>query len=250
MSRRRSFARALTAAVLLAAVTLLALLSPAPGHAQTTDVTYVSNIDQGDDSDYQTTQLRAQSFTTGSQSGGYTVTHVDIGSDDAEGDAFSAAIYTTNSSGHPVSEVAALTPPSSFATGTLTFTVPANTTLAASTTYSVRIVNSSSSDPARIDTTTSNDEDTGAASGWSIGDSAHRKTSPTSGSWTARAASIRIAIRYNPPPNTPATGAPTITGTAEIGQTLTAARSPTSPGRRRAPTPWSPPTWARPSRYG
>ena len=222
MSRRRNFARALTAAVLLAAVTLPALLSPTPGHAQTTDVTYVSNIDQGDDSDYQTTQLRAQSFTTGSQSGGYTVTHVDIGSDDAEGDAFSAAIYTTNSSGHPVSEVAALTPPSSFATGTLTFTVPANTTLAASTTYSVRIVNSSSSDPARIDTTTSNDEDTGAASGWSIGDGAHRKTSPTSGSWTVRTASIRIAIRYNPPPNNPATGAPTITGTAEIGQTLTA----------------------------
>ena len=128
-------------------------------------------------------------------------------------------------------------PPSSFATGTLTFTAPANTTLAASTTYSVRIVNSSSSASARLDVTSSNDEDAGAASGWSIGDNAHRKTSPTSGSWTARTASIRIAIRYSPPPNTPATGAPTITGTAEIGQTLTAdtsgiadANGLTSPG--------------------
>ena len=147
MIRRRNFARSLAAAFLLAAATALLLLlsSPAPGHAQSTDVTYVSNISQGNDESYQTTQLRAQSFTTGSQSGGYTVTHVDIGADDD--DAFSAAIYTTNSSGHPVSEVAALTPPSSFAAGTLTFTVLANTTLAASTTYSVRIVNSSSSDP-------------------------------------------------------------------------------------------------------
>ena len=183
--------------------------------------TYISNINQGNDSNYQTTQLRAQSFTTGSQAGGYTVTHVDIGSDDDQGDSFSAAIYTTNSSGHPVSEVAALTPPSSFAAGALTFTAPANTTLAASTTYSVRIVNSSSSDPARLDTTTSNDEDADAASGWSIGDNAHQKTSPTSGSWTAHIASIRIAIKGR----TPATGAPTISGTAEVGQTLTAATS-------------------------
>ena len=40
-----------------------------------------------------------------------------------------------------------------------------------------------------------------------------------------RTASIRIAIRYNPPPNTAATGAPTITGTAQVGETLTAATS-------------------------
>ena len=203
------------------------LFVPETGGAQTV-TTYVSNIDQGSDGNYQTDQLRAQSFTTGSQAGGYTVTHVDIGSDDDEGDSFSAAIYTTNSSGHPVSEVAALTPPSSFAAGTLTFTAPANTTLAASTTYSVRIVNSSASDPARLDTTTSNDEDADAASGWSIGDNAHRKVSLTSGSWTERVASIRIAIKGSataPAANNLATGAPTISGTAQVGQTLTAATS-------------------------
>ena len=73
--------------------------------------------------------------------------------------------------------------------------------------------------------------------------------------------------------NTAAAGAPTITGTAQVGQTLTAVTtgitdadgltSPTytyqwigwtartrrtSPARIRAPTPWSTPTWARPSR--
>ena len=75
--------------------------------------------------------------------------------------------------------------------------------------------------------------------------------------------------------NTAPTGAPTITGTAEVGETLTAsttgiadadglttpgptrtsgsgwtARRPTLRPRIRAPTSWSPPTWARPSRCG
>ena len=74
-------------------------------------------------------------------------------------------------------------------------------------------------------------------------------------------------------PNTPATGAPTITGTAQVGQTLTAVTTAimdadglttsatrtsgsgwtaaprrTSPRRRRAPTRWWRPTWARRSR--
>ena len=75
-------------------------------------------------------------------------------------------------------------------------------------------------------------------------------------------------------PNTRATGAPTITGTAEVGQTLTAsttgiadANGLTSPtyayqwirvngteadiaAANSTPTPWSTPTWARPSRCG
>ena len=76
--------------------------------------------------------------------------------------------------------------------------------------------------------------------------------------------------------NTLATGAPTITGTAQVGKTLTAGdhghcrrrradqrqlHVPVDPGGRhrtrrtlrpriRAPTSWSPPTWARPSRCG
>ena len=74
--------------------------------------------------------------------------------------------------------------------------------------------------------------------------------------------------------NTAPTGAPTITGTAQVGQTLTAATTGitdadglTSPNytyqwirvdgteadiaaANRAPTSWSPPTWARPSRCG
>ena len=157
-------------AVLLAAVTLLMLLSPATSHAQTTIYTYVSNIDRGDDDDTSGTGVKGQRFTTGSQSGGYTVTSVDIGYDDSAGDKFSAAIYTVDSDGYPDSEVFALTAPTgAWAAGTtLSFTAPANSTLAASTTYTVRMAPTGAA--VRHDTTTSSDEDSGVFSGWSIQD--------------------------------------------------------------------------------
>ena len=81
------------------------------------------------------------------------------------------------------------------------------------------------------------------------------------------------AVTNNSITNTPATGAPTITGTATVGQTLTAVTTGimdadgltsvsytyqwirvdgtprrTSPGRPRSPTRWWGPTWARRSR--
>ena len=197
MSGRRRLTRIipllLAAAVLLAAATALLLLPPTPGHAQSADATYISNIGKSA-SNYTSSLEVAQSFATGSQTGGYTVTHVDIGSDDPDGDAFSAAIYTTNASGHPVSEVAALTPPSSFAAGTLTFTAPANTTLEASTTYTVRIVNSSNN--VTLDATTEDAEDPGGATGWSIGNDGYFLNA--SGTWVSINRAIRIAIRAEP----------------------------------------------------
>ena len=189
--------------------------------------TYISNHNQGSDNNYISSLVRAQSFSTGSQTGGYTVTHVDIGSDDNEGDSFSAAIYTTDASGHPDSEVATLVPPSSFAKGDLTFTAPANTTLAASTTYTLRIVKSTSGN-LTLDTTVSDNEDADQASGWSIGNVAHKQAAG-GGSWSDApgGASIRIAIKGSTAvaANNAATGAPTISGTAQVGSTLTAATS-------------------------
>ncbi len=95
-----------------------------PGYAGVSNVTYVSNIGQGSDGDYSTSQHRAQTFTTGSRTGGYTVTSVDVGSDDAEGDSFDVNIEITNASGHPVGKLAELTRPASFTAGTLTFIAP------------------------------------------------------------------------------------------------------------------------------
>ena len=69
-----------------------------------------------------------------------------------------------------------------------------------------------------LDTTLSNREDSGRTSGWSIANTSHRVDG---GDWaeTTDGESIRIAI--NGPAN-PARGAPTITGTAQVGETLTA----------------------------
>ena len=96
-----------------------------PGYAGVSNVTYVSNIGQGSDDDDSSSQVRAQTFTTGSRAGGYTVTSVDIGSDDAEGDSFTANLSITDpASGNPVAKVATLTVPTSFTAGTLTFIAP------------------------------------------------------------------------------------------------------------------------------
>ena len=217
MSRRRNFARTLATAFLLAVATALLLLPSAPADAQTTTtITYISNIARSA-SNYNSSLDLAQSFTTGSQTGGYRVTHIDIVSVDSQGDTFSATLYTTDASGHPDTKVADLTPPASFSAGTLTFAAPANTTLAASTTYSVRIDFTASS--LVVGATNSNDEDSGGTSGWSIGDNGYFLN--TSGTWTSITQAIRIAVKGT----NAATGAPAITGTAQVGETLTAATS-------------------------
>ena len=77
-----------------------------------------------------------------------------------------------------------------------------------------------SSSNVTLDTTLSNGEDSGRTSGWSIANTSH----VLDNGWaeTTDGESIRIAI--NGPAN-PARGAPTITGTAQVGETLTAVTS-------------------------
>ena len=180
------------------AETLTSAATAAVANAQTT-TTYVSNIDQGDDSDWSDSVSRAQSFTTGSQSGGYTVASVDIGYDDAEGDKFSAAIWTVDSDNEPDdgdnnNKVADLTAPAGTwsAGDTLTFTAPTGTTLDAGTTYAV--VLTMTGNAVRLDSTTSDDEDSGAFSGWSIADTGYFYSSNT---WTANPTgkALRIEIK-------------------------------------------------------
>ena len=215
MIRRRNFARTLTAAFLLAVATALLLLPSAPGHAQSTDVTYVSNIDQGSDNDWSSSLDRAQTFTTGSQSGGYTVTSVDIGYDDTANNKFSVAIWevtTVNSADvpdtdTPASKVADLTAPTGTwsAGDTLTFTAPAGTTLDAGETYAV--VFSITGNAVKLDSTTSHDEDTGVADGWSIADGGY---SHNNNAWNAHPSgeTLRIAIKAPPPPQPPTRSRP------------------------------------------
>ena len=143
---------------------------------------------------------------------------VDIVSEDAQGDSFTANITTVDEgTGFPVDRHTTLTAPASFTAGTITFTAPAYTVLEPNTTYGVSIISSSS---VTLDTTLSNGEDSGRTSGWSIANTSHLLDN----GWaeTTDGESIRIAI--NGPAN-PARGAPTITGTAQVGETLTAVTS-------------------------
>ena len=174
-----------------ALLALLAALAAGPAAAQTV-TTLVSNIGQTQNNTPGGTNERAQVFTTGSNATGYTLSSIDIVSADTAGDSFAVSLYTTNASGHPDTLAASLTVPGSFAAGTLTFTAPASTTLAASTGYAVRITPGSAS--VDFGATTNNAEDSGAGAGWSIANAYHF---PDGGSWTATGSgvSLRIAIK-------------------------------------------------------
>ena len=119
---------------------------------------------------------------------------IDIVSQDPESDSFSADVYTVDASGYPDTLHAALTPPGSFDAGALAFIAPAGTTLAANTTYSVRIKAPTSSTSVTLDTTTSDDEDDGAADGWSIGETSNFQSGITWGD-NANSEAIRIAVK-------------------------------------------------------
>ncbi len=146
----------------------------------------------------------SNSFTTGSHSDGYTVTSVDVRIsvnrqtmlNASELAALSVALYT-NSGGNPGTKVADLTTPSSVAGGAsiVNFTAPAGTHLSASTTYHLQIEGAGDQVAAiRVQRTSSDDEDSGGAAGWSIGNTARGRVVS---SWAARtpAAAISFAVK-------------------------------------------------------
>ena len=134
-----------------------------------TSPTLVSNAGQGENFQWSTGADRSQPFTTGAA--GATLSSVEIISKDAEGDDAAVSLCTVDGSNHPTSDCTPLTAPSSFAAGTLVFTAPANTPLAANTTYSL-LVASPGRQAVRLDATPSDNEDAGAAMGWSIANTA------------------------------------------------------------------------------
>ena len=154
-------------------------------------VTLVSNAGQGDDSSSSTGEDRSQPFTTGAMVA--TLSSVEIISEDSQGNDLAVSVCTVNASNHPTSSCTALTPPSSFAAGTLVFIDASNMTLAANTTYSVLVTSPGGS--VLLDATSSDNEDAGGATGWSIANTFDVETS--SNVWTANAdnTSLRITIK-------------------------------------------------------
>ena len=168
-----------TAALLLAGAALLA--APAQA-APTAPTTYVSNIGKEDGDGVTAGQQSAlgyaQTFTTGARAGGYALGSVDISvSPGIYPDPYSASVCATDRSGLPTDTCWALARRSDMS-GVVTFARENAVTLNASTTYAV-VVRQTTSAIWRLGTTVEDDEDSGAASGWSIGDNFFGSTRPT-----------------------------------------------------------------------
>ena len=190
----------------------------------------------------------AQAFTTGAKTGGYAlgsvgiqVSHFYDGS--TVGDHLQVTINGVASEGEPGDAHCTLTNPSSFSTpGVSAFEAPTGAgscaQLATETTYFVVIewVDPSGTDHFALipqtyptEESAATEEDPGGAEGWSIADQSYYLTvSSNDWTWTAydQTASFKIVVKEAAvtaaEANSPATRAPTISGTAQVGETLTA----------------------------
>ena len=172
--------------------------------------TLVSNLGQNVSSNLGTNgRSVAQGFTTGSTAGGYTLTSIDLviesNPTETQRDTIRAELWSNATGGGPDSKLAngdLTVPAHPITAGTVTFTAPANTTLDASTTYWVVAYTTGAFD-LKIDLTTSSNEDSGSAAGWSIGDSTYFVSSnQPSGAWTENLSSNLLRIRVNGPEST------------------------------------------------
>ena len=183
------FARALVAAALLALSGALAL--PQSAHAQTV-TTLVSNKGQAasSDSSVTVTQPRSQRFTTGSDPDGYSLSSVEL-------ETSSAGRFSLQVCG-----VVDITPTSS-CTG---LTAPTGTVLAAGTTYSLLMTDANTS--VSLKATTSDAEDAGHVSGWSIANVFEFQQSTSTWSTSGTGKSYKVVIKGT------VVGVPTVTATA------------------------------------
>ena len=140
----------------------------------------VSNLGQVSHSSLGTTgEVLAQGFTTGSNSGGYTLTSIEANlladPTAAQSGKFRAELWSAATSGGPGSKLYDLTVPPDMPAGLVSFAAPANTTLTASTKYYAVFYTTDSTQISFVSTNTT-DEDADGAAGWSIENTAYGQT--------------------------------------------------------------------------
>ena len=202
------------------------LMAPAVAQAQTTQVSNLTAYENegmyiGGSS---TNDQVAQSFTTGAHQTGYVLGTIKVYIAQFPSTATDLTAELWNESGgNPGSRVATLSFDSTN-TGEKTLTPATQTTLAASTDYFLLFRNGYSgvfsAGRARVDAKSDNDET--AEAGWSIADD--RRHRQGAAGWGTSSYSLKLEVVAEAA-NIPATGRPTISGTAQVGQTLTAATS-------------------------
>ena len=208
-----------------------------PAEAQTVTATsLVKNTGQtpysgtgGDLSSFQ--PENAQGFTTGTDAVGYVLDSIGIdflsihaNSDPGNELTVTLATVQAGSASIPDSNLCTLANPATFgSSGVQYFDAPTTGSsvcprLTANTTYVVRVVRANNtSQTIRMDASSAAAEDSGAATGWSIANDRARLID----SWLDIEDDVFL-IDVRGHANSAATGAPTITGTPEVGQVLTA----------------------------
>ena len=193
LSRVRSLAALGLAALLLV---VLAGLIALPLQAQAPSTVLVSNLGQaagGGGGIY--TLDQAQAFTTGDNTGGYTLTSVDIHIYSANNfDHLTVSIHS-DSSGSPGGSLGTLTNPTSVASDDIqTFTASGSgITLAKETTYFI-VLDAADSATGTVRNTASDSEDANPAANWSIGDASLYRNLWETGAWTSWHESKKIRI--------------------------------------------------------
>ncbi len=118
----------------------------------------------------------SQGFTTGSHARGYTLSSIDavVGTTltATERATVRAELWSSGTDGNPKAKLADLTVPSTVSAGTVSFAAPDDTTLSKDTTYHFLLYTTGTAS-LEIHHTSSDDEDSGAAAGWSIADQAN-----------------------------------------------------------------------------
>ena len=159
---------------------------------------FVGNLGQADGTLLALANDYAQAFTTGSNSGGYSLRAVDVEFAAVSGfsaSSLTAAVYTS-SGGVPGTSLGTLTKPASFPVSasdqTLTFTT-AGIELAANTTYLLVFDMTANEPHTHLRATASDSEDSGALTGWSINDTLLARTFDST-SWNINPPSLKIGL--------------------------------------------------------
>ena len=188
----------------------------------------------GEDFDSQSPDLIAQGFTTGANTGGYTLDSIGVHFFSTANNLSPAAnriSATLNADGdsEPGAELCSLANPATFGgSGLHAFAAPTMgttcPTLHAGTTYWVLLKNDSRTFT-YLSATDNDAEDPGGAAGWSIGDGHTQRQGPVSsnpGRWFSNMRPLLIEVKGTDADNNFATGAPSISGVLQQDEVLTA----------------------------
>ena len=159
----------------------------------------------------------SQRFTTGANSYGYTLTRVEIGYRDSDGDKFAVKVCTVTGDDQPTSVCTNFTAPTTFYPGTLVFTYSSGMRLLPNRKYAVVLTPASSGKAIRYGTTTRHNRDPDSLSDWSI---AGELRQLVGGTWLKNDESHSLLFRLKGAVNDDDTTAPTVRSATVDGASL------------------------------